>query len=137
MKDFSRPVTVFRYGLVFLVICVFIFFVFNSSVETWGMNKTIGWAFDICSLNISLWLLNLGILNVIYGLLSVFRSRINPIVSATNIIFLVVIPIVLIVDFKSQYCPYSFYMAFLTILFPFVNIAFAIYYKVSGKLQTP
>lgn len=136
MKDFSKPVTVLKYGLVFLFLCV-LSFVFHPSAETWGINKTIGWAFDICSLNISLLLINLTALIVVYGLLSAFRSRVNSIVSATNIIFLLAISILLIVNFKSQYCSYVFYMSIITILFPLINIAFAIYYKVSGQLQTP
>ena len=132
MIDFKKPsgpLQLLLYVLLALTVSVFIFFG-SSKFGTYGVNKTVGWAFDICSLVLLSVVVSVLIFILGYCILSLFKTRVNRLVSIIHTaIVLLIIYLLLILDVYNNYCTLQVLLSLISVIIFFINMGFAIRYK--------
>lgn len=137
MINFSKP----KHSLLafsIIVTGIIITFLFSLSFEdepigTYGVNRTIGWAWDYCEINL---LGATALLVCLFGYMALWtiKARVNKVVS---ILHAASILVGLIVYFKALQqlilSKYSFWISIISILLFLANAIFAFIYKMSSK----
>lgn len=101
------------------ILLLIIYFLFNqNTVETWGMNKTVGWAWDIIDLIFIYFPLYVLFL-ISYGILFAFKIKTHLTISRIHIL-LIAIPIFTFSNYNYIYV--TFYSIVLSIIFFIANI---------------
>lgn len=137
--DFRKPKTLL-FSLLLTVIgaCIIMLLLGillrGGSLGTWGMNKTVGWAWDIMNDMAALLSIFSTLLFVFgYVFLWILRTRLNKIVSIVNLCFLLILPVV----WATEHVNYEYLLTFLTaavvIISCIINTVFAIRYKLKYK----
>ncbi|KGO91985.1 hypothetical protein [Flavobacterium subsaxonicum] len=105
-----------------------------TTIATYGVNKTIGWAIDICSL---IFFFNVAAVLAAmlgYGLLSLFKTRVNKAVSGIHLAIVSILLLISIVLHKYDApCTILIYLGILGIVAFVTNTILAIRYKLSDK----
>ncbi|MHA3789192.1 hypothetical protein ACX0HA_13365 [Flavobacterium hauense] len=136
MIDFSKPKHLFLIGLgyiTFLSILLGLTGVFPESYFVFGVNKTIGQAYDFVAAS-GVFFLGSQIIAVTgYGFLWLFKCRINLRISIVHYFIIILIPFV--VNFEERYDYYGLTVgtSILTIVIAVMNAVFAMYYKLYDK----
>jgi hypothetical protein len=138
MINFSRPKHLF-YLLFILLLLSVIYLAVNAIysedaiIETYGVNKTIGWAWDLCNFVPLIFGFSF-IVNVLgYGLLALIKSRINRwiiIIQMTSILMTIII---WFMRHSYDFCTTVLIISILTLILFFVNLGFAIACKLYDK----
>lgn len=133
MINFSKPVHLLLIGL-FLLTLVCLLAIINPSVIA---NYSLGWAkFSHYSSFIpSLVMTSLlqGVLG--YGILSLFKTRLNKIISVIYLSLLLLTYALLLYSSNGYLWLIRILLSILIIILFFVNAVFAMYYKMSDKKQ--
>jgi len=135
MINFKRPS-----GPLLFFLCVFsasaiFYFIFFESIKfgMYGINKTVGRAFDICSLALLSSFLSLIVFVLGYSVLSLFKTRVNRVVSMIHI---ACIAFLVILHICKSYCILKVLLSIGAVVIFFINTGFAICYKlVDNKLN--
>jgi len=133
--DFRKPKTLLIVPLIafaasFAVLLIaFIFSAGSSSIGTYGANKTIGWAYQFsdivtCIAVISFLLYILG-----YIILWMIQTQVNKTVSIINVCFLLLLPVIWIIEYANYQYLFTFITALGVMLSFIINSLFAITYK--------
>jgi hypothetical protein len=135
--DFSKPsgpLLGLLCIIVFLIGCLIITFLFQDGqvIGTYGVSKTVGWAWDICNLLPAAVMASTVIIFFGYLILWLCEARVNKIVSITNLILVIVSMLSLFLN-TLNICMVLFGIAVLSVLMVFVNIGFAIANAVAAK----
>lgn len=131
--SFSKPSSFLKYTFIIAII-VFAarLLIKDGSIETWGANKTVGWALDFCSMAELITVLLFAAAAVIYLLLWIFNMRLNNIVSVIQISLFFILGIFNLIE--DQWVCYNVMipaLAFGTVMV--LNTGFAIGYKISDN----
>ncbi|AWH86255.1 hypothetical protein HYN59_14550 [Flavobacterium album] len=137
--DFRKPKTLLLSLLVtvigaFIIILVLGISLGSGSLGTWGMNKTVGWAWDLMNDLAALLAIFSTLLFVFgYTFLWILKMRLNSIVSVINLCFLFALPVM----WGIEHIKYEYLFTFLTalgvIISFIINTVFAIRYKLKDK----
>ena len=103
------------------ILLLLIYFLFNQNkVETWGVNKTVGWAWDITDFIFIYFPLYLLFL-ISYGILSAFKIKTHLTISIIHIL-LIMTPILTFNNYNYNYIHVTFYSIVLSVVFFITNI---------------
>lgn len=136
--DFRKPKTLFLSPLIavittILAIIVFVLISGSGVVGTWGVNKTVGWAWDFADTASLLSIVSILLFVIGYMVLWILGMRLNKIVSIIHLCMLFALPVVWMVERIN----YEYLLTFLTalggIIFLISNTIFAIVYKLADK----
>lgn len=138
MFNFSKPKHLLLVLLFLLLLPVFsllILVMTNSlQIETYGSNKTIGWAWDFCSFIPALVIGSLLTGIVVYGFLSLFKTRLNRIVSIIHLVLIIITFLFLLLSSSQEFlCITKILLSVLGIILSLVNVVFSISYKLYDK----
>lgn len=103
-----------------VVMCIILFDL--GSTGTWGMNKTVGWAWDLSNFNLIHFPLYFLFL-IIYTVLSLFKIKTQFLLSIIHI-FLIVIPWITFSNYN--YTLITFYSTALSLIVFVLNVALSI-----------
>jgi len=135
--DFSKPT-----GPLLGLLCIIVFligglvissfFQEGLAIGTYGVNKTVGWAWDICNILPAALMALVVIQILLYLILWLCKARVNKVVSINNLILVIVSMLSLFTN-TLNICMVLFGIAILSIIMVFVNIGFAIANAVRSK----
>lgn len=138
MINFSKPKHLFYILLIVLLIPV-IYLVVNALfseeaiIETYGANKTIGWAWDLCNFVPVIFGFSF-IINVLgYGLLALIKARINRWITIIQVVSVLMAVIIWFMRHSCDFCTTVLIISVLTLILFFVNLGFAIACKMYDK----
>jgi hypothetical protein len=106
----------------------------QTVIGTYGVNKTIGWAWNFCPSLPFFALVSLVGATASYGILLFLKARLNKWMSILNVIALAIILAFLwISPYDYEWCDIRLKFTILSGVFLFANFLFAIGYKLSDK----
>lgn len=106
----------------------------DGSLGSWGMNKTIGWAWDVMNDTAALLAIISTLLFVFgYTFLWILKMRLNNIVSILNLCFLFILPVTWGIEHIKYEYLLTFSTALLVIISFIINTVFAFRYKLKDK----
>lgn len=108
---------------------------YENSTVGWGVNKTVGWAWDLYNFTPFFCFLTLVISLSGYVILWISRVRLNGFVSIFNIIVLLAMLIILPLSKLINVLLIVLIAASLSVLLLLVNTIFSIIYKISDKKE--
>lgn len=82
--------------LIFIVLFIIFFTTFvtgESEIGAWGINKTVGWAWDLTPINLLIFLSTSTIFLLLYSILTLLKYRTNKTLSIIQVILMVTIAI--------------------------------------------
>jgi len=136
MIDFKKPsgpLLLILYVVLAMAVSQYVFFG-STELDTYAVNKTVGWAFDMCSLVILSAIASILVFLIGYAILSLFRTRVNRLVSITHTaIMVMIIYLSLISDIYNKCLAVQILLVVIAIIFLFINIGWAIRYKLIDK----
>ncbi|MFP9098330.1 hypothetical protein ACLI09_04690 [Flavobacterium sp. RHBU_24] len=124
--------------IVFLAVGLIILSLFQDypAIGTYGVNKTVGWAWDICNL-LPVAVITFIIIFILgYLIMLLFKARVNKIVSMVNLVLLIVPLSFLFINKFDMNCFIFLGIGLLSVLMVFVNIGFAIANSMHSKRNT-
>lgn len=136
--DFRKPKTLVFSLLLAAIAVLFVIVMFavvsdNGLVGTWGVNKTVGWAFEFADMASVFSILSVLLFISGYIFLWIIRVHLNRIVSIVNFFLILALPIVWILEHIN----YKYLLTFLTasgvVVVLIINTIFAIVYKLNDK----
>ncbi|MEL1242666.1 hypothetical protein AAEO56_00215 [Flavobacterium sp. DGU11] len=137
--DFRKPKTLLLSPLIviaasFAVFLIdFIFLAGNGSVGTYGVNKTIGWAWQIGEIVSVFSIISFVLFVFGYILLWIVGLRVNKIISIVNLCILLFLPVVWAIEHLRDEYMFTFLTAAGVIISLIINTVFAILYKSKDK----
>jgi hypothetical protein len=138
MINFSNPKHLFCILLIVLLLPIIYLIdeivLGQTVIGTYGVNKTIGWAWDFCAFipvlfgfTFVLTFTGFGVLTLVKAKLSRWISVLQMVSIASAFLFLLIIP-------SYEYlCNIRLMLSILSLILLFVNIGFSIGYKMSDK----
>lgn len=103
------------------ILLLLMYFLFDkNTVANWGVNKTVGWAWDITDFIFIYFPLYLLFL-ISYGILFVFKIKTHLTISIIHIL-LITIPILTFSNYNNNYNYVTFYSIVLSVVFFITNI---------------
>ena len=97
----------------------------KPNIGTWGINKTVGWAYDLTMPNLIItWTISL-LFTLTYFALSIFKKKTNSIISIVHIITYGII----LLTYKFLDEGIIFFLNFLSIIIFLVNVAWTLVCK--------
>ncbi|RDI10391.1 hypothetical protein [Flavobacterium sp. AG291] len=101
----------------------------DTVVGTYGINKTIGWAWDLSNFMPVVFGFSVITSVVGYGFLVLFKARINSWITIIQMLSLVF----LLVSIYFGFCTTGLIISILSLILFFINVGFAIACKMSDK----
>ena len=144
--DFTKPKTlvVSLAAIIAALVVLAIFIVilrhgdaidYENNTVGWGVNKTVGWAWDLYNFTPFLCFIVLVIFLLWYTILWILSARLNKLVSIFNLVTLLTFFIVLPFDRLINIWIIALAAVSLSILLFMTNAIFAIVYKISDKKE--
>jgi hypothetical protein len=136
--DFRKPKTLLLLPLIgaitsILAIVLFAIISGTGAIGTWGVNKTVGWAWDFADTASLLSILSMLLFVIGYAILGIVGMKLNKIVSIIHLCLLFALPVIWIFEHINYKYVLTFSTAFGVILSLITNIVFAIIYKLGHK----
>lgn len=146
--DFSKPKTLvfllsaITLTLVLLTVVMVIVghgdsidYYYENNTVGWGVNKTVGWAWDLYNFTPLFCFLTLVIFLSGYIILWISRVRLNGLISIFNIIVLLAMLVILPLNKLIDVWLIVLIAASLSVLLLLANTTFSIIYKISDKKE--
>lgn len=136
--DLRKPKTLLFLPLLAITVSILAIILFTAisytgAVGTWGVNKTVGWAWEFADIASLLSILSIILFVIGYVILWILRMRLNKIVSIIQLSLLLALPAVWLFEHINYKYLLTFLTAFGVILFLIINTVLAIVYKLAGK----
>jgi hypothetical protein len=98
MFNLAKPATILKLISAVAVLYIGIISLITETpyIDTWGVNKTIGWAWDFCFVLPVLSFFTFIIILVFYGVLAAIKAKLHKTSTLLSIIFIVLVPVVLV-----------------------------------------
>jgi len=136
MIDFKKPsgpLLLLLYVLLAIAVSRFIFFE-PVELTAYGVSKTVGWAFNICSFVILSVVMSIIVFVLGYSILAMFKTRVNRIVSIVHTtIILITIALFLLLKFYNSCYILQVLLSVISVILFFINAGSAIRYKLTDN----
>lgn len=133
--NFSKPLNFIKvYFAVLVIISIVLFLISDGSgIDTYGVNKTIGWVFDFCSTVPLLGAFSLVASLTGYFILFLFRLNVNRYIAVVHLIIVMVVSILSIVARSGSICEIALLLAVFALLLLIINFMMALTRKLGKK----
>lgn len=140
MINFSKPTGPLLGLLYFFIVYVIAVVLFTLLIDIpfpyhYGANKTVGWAYDACSLVHFMALVSLGTFVLVYLLMMIFRIKIYRIFSILNFIITITGTLYLFFKKEKANCLFFIDVNILSILFSSIYFLILSILKVVGVIK--
>lgn len=128
---FTKPKSVFIFQVSLFVLFILLGFFTSAldAIEYYGINKTVGFAYNYCTF-IPLFVVFSYIITISgYGILALFKLKVNKVLSIIQLLFITVISASLFIGLYGQFCIFVILACLISILLFSANMFYGIIYK--------
>lgn len=128
---FTKPISIFLFHLLVIVLITLLGF-FTSALnrfQTYGVNKTIGWAYDFCTFILPSVVVSFLITLIGYGVLSLFKLMLNKVLSIIQLLCVTGTIVCLFIPVYEPFCFFIISACVVSILLFVTNLVYSLYKK--------